>query len=80
MQHGHIKLPLAPWKLPLDSTIDAHDLLTGETYRWRGEWNYVRLDPPIGVAHVIALTIRPPLATTTAQSPIGHLQSPITNG
>ena len=29
--------------------------MRGETYMWRGEWNYVRLDPPSRVAHVIAL-------------------------
>jgi starch synthase (maltosyl-transferring) len=80
MQHGNIKLPLAPWKLPLDSTVDAHDLLTDEKYVWRGEWNYVRLDPQTAVAHIIALTVRPAIVKPTAQSPIDNLQSPIANG
>ena len=57
MQHGHLKLPLAVWKLPLDSTVEAHDLLSDERYFWRGEWNYVRLDPRDRVAHIIALRI-----------------------
>ena len=55
MQHGYIKLPLAAWDLPLDATVTAHDLLSDETYFWRGEWNYVRLDPQVRVAHIIAL-------------------------
>ena len=79
MQHGYVQLPLAAWKLPLDSTVEAHDLLTGESYFWRGEWNYVRLDPQTAVAHVIALAVRPAIATPTAQS-IDNLQSPIANG
>jgi starch synthase (maltosyl-transferring) len=55
MQHGNIRLPLADWGIPLDGAVKARDLLSGETYMWRGEWNYVRLDPPARVAHVIAL-------------------------
>jgi starch synthase (maltosyl-transferring) len=55
MQHGHVRLPLAEWRVASDAWCEAHDLLSGETYRWQGEWNYVRLDPPARVAHVIAL-------------------------
>jgi starch synthase (maltosyl-transferring) len=55
MQHGHVRLPLAAWKLPPQAAIEAHDLLADETYFWRGEWNYVRLDPQIRVAHILAL-------------------------
>ena len=55
MQHGNIRLPLTAWKLPLDGTIEAHDLLSDETYFWRGEWNYVRLDPQLRVAHILSL-------------------------
>jgi starch synthase (maltosyl-transferring) len=60
MQHGHIKLPLSDWKLPLDAEVEAHDLLSDETYVWRGAWNYVRLDPQTRVAHVIALRVTAP--------------------
>ena len=55
MQHGHIRLPLAEWKFPPDTDIEAHDLLSDETYFWRGESNYVRLDPQVRVAHVITV-------------------------
>ena len=27
------------------AAVDVVDLLSGERYYWRGEWNYVRLDP-----------------------------------
>ena len=57
MQHGHVRLPLADWDLPPGARVEAHDLLTGETYQWRGDWNYVRLDPPDRVAHILALAV-----------------------
>jgi starch synthase (maltosyl-transferring) len=76
MQHGHVKLPLAGWKIEPGTVIEARDLLSDETYLWRDEWVYVRLDPPSRVAHVIAITIgKPPIANT----PIIHLQSAVTN-
>jgi starch synthase (maltosyl-transferring) len=65
MQHGHVKLPLYEWKRPLDSTVEAEDLLSNETYVWRGEWNYVRLDPASRVAHVLALRFPEPAAPET---------------
>jgi starch synthase (maltosyl-transferring) len=55
MQHGHVRLPLVEWELPPDASIEAADLLSNETYTWRGERNYVRLDPRITVAHILAL-------------------------
>jgi starch synthase (maltosyl-transferring) len=35
--------------------IEAHDLLTGATYRWVGWDHYVRLDPWVAPAHVLSL-------------------------
>jgi starch synthase (maltosyl-transferring) len=55
MQHGHVTLPFAAWKLPLDASVEAHDLLSDETYFWRGDSNYVRLDPQLRVAHILRL-------------------------
>jgi starch synthase (maltosyl-transferring) len=76
MQHGHIKLPLAAWKIEPGTVIEAHDLLSDETYLWRDEWVYVRLDPPSRVAHVIAIAIGSP---PSANSPIFNLQAAVTN-
>jgi starch synthase (maltosyl-transferring) len=81
MQHGHVKLPLADWQLPLDATVEADDLLSGETYTWRGEWNYVRLDPRINVAHILALRPIANPQSVNRQSPIANPNRPsaITN-
>jgi starch synthase (maltosyl-transferring) len=35
------------------ATFELSDLLTESTYTWRGEWNYVRLDPNWMPAHVL---------------------------
>jgi starch synthase (maltosyl-transferring) len=53
MQHGFIQLPLAEWGFGATDPVEVHDLLSLERYSWRGEWNYVRLDPPSAVAHVL---------------------------
>jgi starch synthase (maltosyl-transferring) len=53
MQHGFIQLPLSAWGVPPHATVEVHDLLSDERYYWRGEWNYVRLDPQVHVAHVL---------------------------
>jgi starch synthase (maltosyl-transferring) len=53
MQHGFVQLPLAAWGATPHQPIEVHDLLSGEHYVWRGEWNYVRLDPQSGVAHIL---------------------------
>jgi len=55
MQHGWVQAPLWDWGLPSDATYDVVDLLSGERYTWRGEWNYVRLDPSHLPAHVLAV-------------------------
>jgi starch synthase (maltosyl-transferring) len=57
MQHGFVQLPLAAWGVPPHQAIDVQDLLSGERYVWRGEWNYVRLDPPGRVAHILNVVL-----------------------
>jgi len=57
MQHGFVQLPLAEWQLADGSMVPVTDLLTGDRYFWRGEWNYVRLDPQAQVAHILAVTL-----------------------
>jgi starch synthase (maltosyl-transferring) len=55
MQHGWITLPLDRWKVSPTAAIEAVDLLSNERYYWRGERNYVRLDPQLRVAHILQL-------------------------
>jgi starch synthase (maltosyl-transferring) len=42
------------------ASYELTDLLTESTYTWRGEWNYVRLDPTWMPAHI--LHVKPPTA------------------
>ena len=53
MHHGFVQLPLTDWGLTPDSTVEVLDLLSNERYYWRGEWNYVRLDPQARVGHIL---------------------------
>jgi starch synthase (maltosyl-transferring) len=59
MQHGFVRLPLSDWGLPLDSAFEVIDLLSNERYFWRGEQNYVRLDPPGRMAHILQIATPP---------------------
>ena len=60
MQHGFVRLPLAAWGLAPDSAVEVVDLLTGERYHWRGDSNYVRLDPGTRPAHILHVQLRTP--------------------
>ncbi|HWK10310.1 MAG TPA: alpha-1,4-glucan--maltose-1-phosphate maltosyltransferase, partial [Vicinamibacterales bacterium] len=53
-QHGWVRVPLERWQLALEQPFDVQDLLSGERYTWRGEWNYVRFDPEYRVAHILS--------------------------
>jgi starch synthase (maltosyl-transferring) len=53
MQHGFVQLPLGDWGLSAGATLEVHDLVSNERYYWRGEWNYVRLDPQSRVGHIL---------------------------
>jgi starch synthase (maltosyl-transferring) len=55
MQHGFVQLPLTDWRVSSERQYEVRDLLSGETYYWRGEWNYVRLDPGSRVAHILLI-------------------------
>jgi starch synthase (maltosyl-transferring) len=57
MQHGFIRLPLSDWGLPDYATVEVFDLISMERYYWRGEWNYVRLDPQARVGHVLQVRV-----------------------
>jgi starch synthase (maltosyl-transferring) len=60
LQHGWVQVPGARGASGVSgATADGgeyqvEDLLTGAVYRWRGEWNYVRLTPE-NPAHILAL-------------------------
>jgi starch synthase (maltosyl-transferring) len=62
MQHGHVEVPTELIDAVGSQTYTARDLLTDTPFAWTGARNYVRLDPGVRQAHVLALERRPPLA------------------
>ncbi len=44
-QGGSVGLPLAALGLPSDAPFVVHELLSDRRYLWRGEWNWVALEP-----------------------------------
>jgi starch synthase (maltosyl-transferring) len=48
-------LDLEALGLPGDAPFEAHDLLDGATYTWRGARNWVSLDPEVRPAHLFWL-------------------------
>lgn len=58
MQHGWVQVPLRELGIAPDEPFVVRDLLDDTPYTWRGEWNYVRLDPEIVPAHVLRLDPR----------------------
>jgi starch synthase (maltosyl-transferring) len=66
MQHGFVQLPLVGWGLAPHATVEVVDLLSTERYFWRGEWNYIRLDPQDRVAHVLHVQLPAPLPSSSS--------------
>ena len=57
VQHGWLRVPvgeLAPRRA--GSRTSCAILLTDEQFQWRGEWNYVRLEPGVRPAHIFRVT------------------------
>lgn len=54
-QGGWIKIPLNELGIAADRTFDMFDLLTGNRYRWNGEWNFVELNPLVFPAHIFRI-------------------------
>ena len=51
-QSSYVYIPLSDFG-PMDSDVyQVHDLLTDARYLWRGERNYVELNPAIQPAHI----------------------------
>jgi starch synthase (maltosyl-transferring) len=55
MQHGLLRVPTADFGLAGYDAYGVEDLLDGSRYTWRGEYNYVRLDPGVRPAHVLRI-------------------------
>jgi starch synthase (maltosyl-transferring) len=52
LHHSYVYIPLGDFG-PMDSDVyQVHDLLTDARYLWRGDRNYVELNPAIHPAHI----------------------------
>jgi starch synthase (maltosyl-transferring) len=56
-QGGWIKVPLHQLGLPTTLQYQVQDLLSGHTYSWQNEWNYVELEPSAMPAHILRLEV-----------------------
>ncbi len=54
-QSGTVNAPLRAWGFDDSQPFRVRDLLSGAEYEWRGEWNWVRLDPTVCPAHVFRI-------------------------
>lgn len=54
-QSASVRIPLAALQLDPTSSFTAHDLLSGSTYTWQGEWQYIELNPYLMPAHIFSL-------------------------
>jgi starch synthase (maltosyl-transferring) len=54
-QGGHVKVPLHRLGLGYDQPYQIRDMLSGEKYRWQGEYNYVQLNPYQMPAHILKI-------------------------
>jgi starch synthase (maltosyl-transferring) len=54
---GMVQVPI--WELGIepDQTYTVHDLLTEAYYPWKGEWNYVELDPYVLPMHLFRIEV-----------------------
>jgi starch synthase (maltosyl-transferring) len=55
LQSGWVRVPHDEFGLVPGESFELHDLLDGGRYTWRGEWNYVELNPHILPAHILRL-------------------------
>jgi starch synthase (maltosyl-transferring) len=55
LQHGWIQVPVWEHGRSGRDPYVVEDLLDGATYTWRGDWNYVKLDPHERMAHVFIM-------------------------
>ena len=55
LQHGHVQVPIWELGIPPGRPYVVEDLLDDARYTWRGEWNYVRLDPSERTSHIFVI-------------------------
>ena len=56
-QQGWVQMPIWEMGITGRERYVVEDLLDGGRYTWRGEWNYVKLDPSERVAHILVVRL-----------------------
>ncbi|MBN1413299.1 MAG: alpha-1,4-glucan--maltose-1-phosphate maltosyltransferase [Spirochaetales bacterium] len=54
-QEALIQIPLQEFKIKPEENYQVHDLISGHRYYWKGEKNFISLDPNIESAHIFQL-------------------------
>ena len=54
-QEAAVHVPIHDLGIKPDETYQLHDLITGRRYYWKGERNFVKLDPGNEPAHLFHL-------------------------
>ena len=54
-QQGWVQVPIWEMGIGARDRYVVEDLLDGARYTWRGEWNFVKLDPTERVAHIFVI-------------------------
>ena len=57
-QSGWVKVPLSRLGLEGESSYSVTDLLTGASYIWQNEWNYVELHPQAVPGHILKVELK----------------------
>lgn len=52
-----VQVPIWQFGIDPDQPYTVHDLLTDNRYTWRGEWNYVELDPYVLPMHLFRIDL-----------------------
>ncbi len=68
VQAGWTSLNMEELDLPLAGTYEAADILSGDVYTWKGEVNFVSLDPARYPAHILLLRARHLSESTPGES------------
>jgi starch synthase (maltosyl-transferring) len=55
LQHGQVQVPIWELDIPPGRPYVVEDLLDDARYTWRGDWNYVRLDPSQRMSHIFVI-------------------------
>ena len=55
VQSGWVRIPQDDLGLRSGEPYELHDLMDGARYTWRGEWNYVELNPHVISGHIFRI-------------------------